>query len=91
MILLQVNARNPCGVRTLKIILLEMVSWISEPICFPLEAYRSSLSVRVTLMIRPLMIWGVSHWISPFIIPEPPIRPIWLMDRGKSGDRKSVV
>ena len=65
----RVSARNPWGVRTLKIILLEMVSWISEPMCLPLAAYRSSHSIRVTLIIRPLMMWGVSHWISPFISP----------------------
>lgn len=51
----------------------------------PLASNFSSVSFRVTFTIRPLMTWGVPHSIRPLIIPEPPISPIWLMERGSGG------
>lgn len=41
--------------------------------------------VQESLVIRPLMIWGESHSISPLIMPEPPTSPIWLMESGRRG------
>lgn len=49
------NARNPLGVRTLKIMRFVMVSLISETMCCFSALYCSSVSARTCLTIRPLM------------------------------------
>ena len=50
-----------------------------------LTAEYPSRSSVLTLMMRPLMIWGVPQSIRPLIMPEPPTSPICPMDRGSRG------